>query len=112
MGYHEISPADIPAFLSIYKDLYQRPADTLPPPRPSPARPRGQRFAKGWSSWPRNGEAGRERENKASLGQARVEERIVEESDKRNPTAPDSSSLAATSGFRVLTFKVFGQRGE
>lgn len=34
VGYHEISPADIPGFLSIYKDLYRRTADTLPPPWP------------------------------------------------------------------------------
>lgn len=71
-GYHEISPADIPAFLSIYKDLYRatRRYAVAGAAAATAASPfglrRGQRFAKGVVLVAEERRAGK-RENKASF---------------------------------------------
>lgn len=105
----EISPADIPAFLSIYKDLYERAMDTLRPPSLSPSSlppplretnvsPRGGPRGRGstTSLWPR------ERENKAWSRQAWKRGRgILEDGpDKRKPT--EAPHVVTSFAFRVF----------
>lgn len=100
--HHEISPADIPAFLSIYKDLYERAMDTLSslsPPPPTRDQPRGGPRGPGSTSlWPR------ERENKAWSRQAwGVEGGGVEDPGRWGPTKGNRrGSARRASGLRVF----------
>lgn len=116
VGYHEISPADIPGFLSIYKDLYRRTADTLASPlalptlprrgRETNVSPRGGPRGPGSTSLPEKGRIKLRRDKLAGkkggggAGRKGEAEDPGRRSDKRKPTLRCSSSCEVF-GFSV-----------